>query len=114
MSCTRIGRIRKLIKKLKAHKPTFEANKPNEMRLRTTTVTTFSKDSNTRTKTKSEITIFDHTYGRTDRRAKQLEILKKISAEHKNDGRYRVKKGGAGGKRKAKEPKEGKGKRKKK
>ena len=77
MSCTRIGRIRKLIKK-----------------------TRVAKLSNVR--------------DRDELREIQLRILIQISKEHKNDGRFRVKKGGSGGKRKAKEPKEGKGKRKKK
>lgn len=114
MSCTKIGRIRKLIKKLKAHKPTFESSKPNQTRTMTTTITTYSKESSRPTKTKSEITIIDHTYGRTERRHKQLEILQKISKDHKNDGRFRIKKGGPGAKRKIKAPKEGTGKRKKK
>ena len=114
MSCTKIGRIRKLIKKLKAHGVTYEASKPHAPRTISSTITTRNKETGELIKTKTEVLIYDNTYGRTERRAKQLKTLELISKEHKNDGRFRVKKGGSGGKRKAKEPKEGKGKRKKK
>jgi hypothetical protein len=96
MSCTRMGRIRKLIKKIKAHGPTYEASQRNQSQMVTL-------------KKGGTVVIVVHTYGRTERREKQLKDLEEIS---KNG--FKNKKGGPGSKKKIKAPKEGTGKRKKK
>lgn len=89
MSCTRMGRIRKLIKKNKAKRPRVTEKKTPEC----------------------YITINYYAMGvkETERRLEQIKILEKISKEG-----FRPKKGGPGAKRKVKAPKEGDGKRKKK
>jgi hypothetical protein len=102
-----MGRIRKLIKKIKAHGVTQEARAPRTSRTMEVTVTTKNKETGDITKTKSTIMIFDNTYGRTARRDKQLEILEKISKSG-----FRPKKKLAVKKIKVAEP--GKGKRRKK
>lgn len=107
MSCTRMGRIRKLIKKINAHCRTNEMHKPNSPRTMDHTTSTRNRETNEIVKTKIQITIFDNTFGRTERRAEQKRILEKISKEG-----FRPKKKLAVKKVKTTEP--GTGKRKKK
>lgn len=88
MACTKNGRIRKLIKHNEEHCKTFEVGQPNQSRMVESTV--WSKDEKgAKVKTKTMIIIVDHTYGRTERREREIERLKQALKGESKKGRMR-------------------------
>ncbi len=75
MSSTKNNRIKRLIAKNLNHPRTAEVHSPRQPRVMTHTVTIKNKDTGDLTKQKTQITIIDNTYGRTERRATEAKRL---------------------------------------
>lgn len=75
MSSTKNNRIKRLIARNLAHGRTAESSYPRQPRVMTHTVTIKNKETGDLTKQKTQITIIDNTYGRTERRKDEAKRL---------------------------------------